>query len=83
MLNSCGNVRSDSGAYAIFFTNLLNRHHNLHGVETVQTEIIVEVCLGVQLNCVSIHAINLPISSCTFEVSVTCFNLAEASACHH
>lgn len=37
-------------------TNLLNRHDDLYGVETVKTEVVVEVRLAVELGYVSLRA---------------------------
>lgn len=41
-------------------TNLLNRHNDLYGVEAVKTEVVVEVRLAVELDCVSVR----PLKSC-------------------
>lgn len=38
----------------VTMTNLLNCHNHLDGVETVKSEVVVEVRLAVQLNCVSL-----------------------------
>lgn len=44
------------GCFALLLsnaTNLLNRHNDLYGVEAVETEIVVEVRLAVELVIVS------------------------------
>jgi hypothetical protein len=71
MLNSC--VPSDvfPEHAPCLSTDLLNRHNHLHGIETVQAEIIVEVRLAVQLQGVSYCATCCCVYICTLEVSVT------------
>lgn len=44
LVNACF-YRSKMYGYA----NLLNRHHNLHGVQAVQTEVVGEVSAGREL----------------------------------
>jgi hypothetical protein len=54
-------------------TNLLNSHDNLYGVETVQSEVVVEVGLGVELSrASSVYGRKLGRPSSTLEVSWTC-----------
>jgi hypothetical protein len=41
------------------FTDLLNRHDYLHSVETVKTEVVVEVRFAVELSCVRLCLVHL------------------------
>lgn len=50
MLNSCLSVSLVSRTCRVL-TDLLNGHHYLHGIKTVQAEIVVEVRFAVELEC--------------------------------
>jgi hypothetical protein len=54
-------------------TDLLNSHDNLYGVETVQSEVVVEMGLGVELSRTSsVYGRESERRPSTFEVSWTC-----------
>ena len=39
-------------------TNLLDRHNHLYSIQTVETEVVVEVRLGVKLHYMSLNSLN-------------------------